>query len=165
MAPQTRALSALISTTLLTSWVLAAVGCGSATSYSTVFVPDGDPEMARAIAEAVASISKLDAALEADGARCFVKAAFPCPDGDEEICWVRVDEKRDGTYHGTLDVVPENLPGLRAGSPVGVAVKDAVDWMIVVDGAPIEGNFTLRVLLPRMSADEAAQAKRAMGWK
>ena len=60
MAPQTRALSALIATTLLTSWVLAAVGCGSATSYSTVFVPDGDPEMARAIAEEGAAPFKPD---------------------------------------------------------------------------------------------------------
>jgi uncharacterized protein YegJ (DUF2314 family) len=165
MASRSRALPALIAASLLASWVLVPAGCGPATSYSTVFVPDGDPEMARAIAEAVASISKLDAALEASRARCYVKAAFPCPDGDEEICWVHVEEKRDGAYHGTLDVVPENLPGLSAGSPVRVAVQDAVDWMIVADGAPIEGNFTLRVLLPRMNADEAAQAKRAMGWK
>lgn len=145
--------------------LLAPTGCGPAVPMSTVSVPDDDPEMAQAIAAAVATMPKLDAALAARSARCYVKAAFPTPDGDDEVCWILVEEKRDGVYHGTLDVIPERLPGLSAGSPVRVPSADAIDWMIVVRGMPVDGNHTLRVLLPRMNAEQAAAAKRAMGWE
>lgn len=165
MPRPSRFVGAFLSISLVAMPPLASIGCGGSSQSSTVFVPDDDPEMQRAIADALRQLPKLDAAIEAGRARCFVKGAFSCPNGEVELCWILVEGKRDDAYHGTLNVIPENLPSLREGSPVRIAVKDAVDWMIATRGGPIEGNFTLRALLPRMSAEEAAAAKRAMGWR
>lgn len=64
---------------------------------------------------------------------------------------------------GRIDDTPRSKGYVR-GQPVTIPLDDVVDWGYTKNGV-MQGNFTTKFLLAHMPADEAAQARRVLGWR
>jgi uncharacterized protein YegJ (DUF2314 family) len=96
-----------------------------------------------------------------------MKIGFEHKDGTE-YCWVGRVTKVDGSpdeYRGILDSDPEHDIGHKAKDPVTIKRERICDWIVKEKTGPAQGNFTLKALFPNMTAEEVADAKKAMGWE
>ena len=117
-----------------------------------VHVPEEDPEMDAAIAEAKRTIDEFIGHFQSPkpGMSMFaVKKPYPTRGGTEEHIWVEVTEYRGGSFHGTIGNEPVDIEGITLGTPVIVAKSEITDWLIVTDGEPL-GGFTVAVLDKRV---------------
>jgi uncharacterized protein YegJ (DUF2314 family) len=83
------------------------------------------------------------------GERLFVKARFDTSAGGTEWMWVRVLEWKGQTLSGVLDSDPEDVPGLRSGSPVAVEEEALFDYLLARPDGSFEGNQTESLILER----------------
>ena len=85
----------------------------------------------------------------------MLKVALPSSNGGREHIWVvGVTRSGDG-YRGRLDNEPQRLPGLSRGSEVSFTTDMISDWAYEHNGR-LWGGYTLRVMLPDLSPDDAA---------
>jgi uncharacterized protein YegJ (DUF2314 family) len=94
------------------------------------YLPEGHPEMAKAIAEARASLPKFRQILKSPevGMKNFgIKARFAV-DGGSEHCWVGDLEMKGTGFAGKLTNHPEHLPGMALGSAVEIMEEMITDW-------------------------------------
>lgn len=76
-----------------------------------------------------------------------------------ELVWLGdLAENGEGVLSGLLDNPPVQVRNLRVGQRIGVDPSEILDWAYRRDGRMV-GNFSLRALLPRMSASEARKAR------
>src|SRR5262249_48937907 len=112
-----------------------------------VQVPDDDPRMKAAVAEARRRWPESVDALEKrqPGQRFAVKA--PITDGkNTEFMWADVTAIEGDLILGTLENEPVDLKNLRYGSRVRIQHSVLNDW-IVSDGRSIQlGGFTIKVI-------------------
>ena len=126
---------------------------------STIKVPNEDPEMGAAKANARATLAKFWRAYEnpGPGERDFaLKVALPFAQNNTEHIWVS-DIQRDGSsVSGVINNVPRDVKTLRLGQRIQIRDEQISDWMYLREGK-IVGNHTLRPLLKRMPPAEAAR--------
>jgi uncharacterized protein YegJ (DUF2314 family) len=147
------------------------------------FVGRGDPDMARARAQARATLPDFLQHLRnpAPAESVFVvkfrllprhvssptnKDDFALP-GDEadEFIWANMLKLReDGqALSGVIDDSPRSR-GFFSGQPVVIPLADVMDWGYMKSGV-MQGNYTTKALLAKMPEDEAAKAKKVLGWQ
>ena len=91
----------------------------------------------------------------------MVKLGLTDGDGELEHIWVESLYFDGDQLMGHLANVPVHLPNMQQGSPVEVRSEQISDWSITrADG--MYGNFTTRVMLERMPAQEAAPYRAAV---
>lgn len=78
-------------------------------------------------------------------------------DGEKgEYFWVSDVVLRDGVFEGVISNRPGIVSNVKEGQKWSVKKEEAADWMFRRDGK-IHGNYTIRPLLERMPAEEAAR--------
>ena len=147
------------------------------------FIGAGDPQMAAARAEGRATLpdflehltnpapdeSHFAVKFRLDQSQVFggLRQTAFAPPGDEpdEYIWGRLPTLSPDrtTVTALLDDEPR-AKGFFKGQPMVVPVGDIVDWGYSKGGV-MQGNFTTKVLLTKLSPREAAQAKQVMGWR
>lgn len=119
-------------------------------------LPDDDPRLAAAAAEANRRFGEFLAAFEGrkPGDTFAVKVPF-ADDYGREFMWVRVAAVEDRFLIGRLDNRPAFVRAVRAGQKVRVPRAGLNDWLIV-RGGHLVGGFTLKVVQERAAGGEAA---------
>lgn len=130
------------------------------TNNGVIGVPSSDPVMAQAINKAKASLPDFFTHVGKPGPgedRFAVKIYYPTAKGGEHI-WATV-AGYDGTMvTASISNEPVDIPDLKLGQRVAVPVDRLTDWMYFRERM-IVGGQTIRAILPRMEAAEAAQFK------
>lgn len=122
------------------------------TLVPVIQVPDDDPRMQAAVAEAHQRWPEFVAAFNAQDAENFSVKAPVSAGGNTEFIWVQVDALHGDQVSGTLGNEPVDLGDLREGSRVTVAAADVSDWAFL-RGEEHTGLFSLKVI-------QAIQAER-----
>jgi uncharacterized protein YegJ (DUF2314 family) len=128
---------------------------------------DDDPLMAAAMDEARQSLPRfLTEALGPDGQsidgtaiKVRLEADGSVPGMTHEIIWASPFARMDGGFAALLANEPQALGGLKAGDRVDFTEDQIVDWSYSGPDGKLYGNFTTRVMVPHLSADEAAWLK------
>lgn len=131
-----------------------------------VFLPEEHPEMAKAIAEARATLPDFRRALAAPGpgmSDFSLKVRFDAEGGGHEHCWVSELQPRDSGFTGKLANDPNSLPTLKLGSVVEVSEDRITDWSYL-RGNVYVGHHTTRALLPHMSKKVRSETEKILGW-
>jgi len=111
-----------------------------------VSVPDDDPEMAAAAAEARRRWGEFVVAFEARQPGWHFSVKVPISDGETmEYMWVDVTAIEGERIRGRLGNDPVSVQGVQLGDPVDANLKDLNDWTYS-DGEEVFGGFTVEVL-------------------
>ncbi len=123
---------------------------------------DSDPAMNEAILQARAALPEFLAVLEnpPDGT---VGISFKFPLEGYEHIWVSDVYRVDDTLYGLLSNNPA-APGWALGDGVAVPISDVTDWTYGDASGVAHGAYTVRVMLDRMSPEDAEATRRAYGW-
>ncbi|MCL4694588.1 MAG: DUF2314 domain-containing protein [Candidatus Hydrogenedentes bacterium] len=159
-----RVLRKLLIPLVSVSFVLA--GCDVGDRDRTIGVTEDDPAMNAAIAEARATLGEFVARMEnpEPGDSDFaIKVAITDPNGTEHF-WANNVEVIGPGFTATINNDPNIVRSVRLGQRVRARRDDVSDWLYLSNGRMV-GNRTLRVLLTKMSPEEAAAVKRQVGWK
>ena len=125
-----------------------------------------DPEMSAAEAEAKASLPKfLIEVVGPDGYAIegtAVKVSFPTVDPessgmDTEVIWVSPWAMSQGQFRGLLANEPVALGDLRVGDVVDFRQDQIHDWSYFGEDGKLYGNYSTRVMLPHIPAEQAAE--------
>jgi uncharacterized protein YegJ (DUF2314 family) len=123
-----------------------------------ISVSGEDKEMNAAIARARSEVDAFITILNAHGADSF-SVKMPVHDGKQvEHFWLTNVTYADGVFTGEIDNDPEFVHTVKLGQTVSVKKEEISDWLYMKDGK-MYGNYTVRVLLPKMDPDEAAKIK------
>jgi uncharacterized protein YegJ (DUF2314 family) len=144
-----------------------AVGCDrDAQQAPAVRVADDDARMAKAIADARASVGQFRTALQnpkPEQTNFAVK--YPAKDGDVvEHLWVTPVRSEGGRFVGTVGNDPERVSTVRLGQDVTIAADEISDWMYVDDGALV-GGYTLRVLRDAMNTRDRRELDKSLPFR
>ena len=113
-----------------------------------------DPQMNAAIARARSEVDRVIKAL-ASGHDVSVKLAVR--EGSQvEHFWLSdvAYSSANQSFSGKIDNDPEMVSSVAYGQSVSVRKTEITDWLYI-EGGRMYGNYTLRVLLPRMPKAEA----------
>jgi uncharacterized protein YegJ (DUF2314 family) len=116
-----------------------------------------DPEMAAAFIRARETLSEFWAVHRAQKpgqANFSVKVRFEDANGCEYF-WLDPFERADGQVAGKINAEPRIVSCVERGQRASAPEADIVDWTYSVAGKLL-GNFTLRVILKTMPAEQAA---------
>lgn len=127
-------------------------------------VPLADPEMQAASRRARAELASFFERLEnpAPDEGEFMVAYDIIPGDEEELVWVEDLVRSSTSLAGVLRTQPQRADA-SAFDPVTIAEPQIVDW-IYRKGAVMQGGYTYRVLISRMSRDESAMLREHLGW-
>ena len=119
-----------------------------------ILIEKDDPEMnaakARARAETDAFLDKVHTGEAQD-----FSVKVPVEDGTTvEYFWLKEVAYKDGVFTGKIDNDPEEVHTVKLGDAVTVKKDEIADWLYMQDGK-MHGNYTMRVLLKKMSPEEA----------
>ncbi|MBI3865394.1 MAG: DUF2314 domain-containing protein [Planctomycetia bacterium] len=117
-------------------------------------VPDDDPLMKAAVAEARERWPKFITAFEASRGENFSIKAPITRDGNTEYIWISVTSLEGDLIYGTLGNDPVNLGSLKLGSKVSVPVAELNDWCYIDAEGDLTGGFTIKAV------QEAARRRR-----
>jgi len=76
----------------------------------------------------------------------MVRKVYETEFGSKRPVWILIDQYENDTFHGLIDVPPEDMPSLQSGQATTVHRDAVTDWMYTDDGA-IVGGWTLRVAI------------------
>ncbi len=141
-------------------------GCEVGDRDRTIGVTENDADMNAAIAEARATLDEFVARMEnpEPGDSDFaIKVAITDPNGTEHF-WANNVEVVGPGFTATINNDPNIVRSVRLGQRVRARLDEVSDWMYTSNGRMV-GNRTLRVLLTKMSPEEAAAVKRQVGWE
>lgn len=142
------------------------VGCEVGDRDRTMGVEEDDAAMNAAIAEARATLDEFVARMEnpEPGDSDFaIKVAITDRNGTEHF-WANNVEVVGPGFTATINNDPNIVRSVRLGQRVRARRDEISDWMYTSNGRMV-GNRTLRVLLTKMSPEEAAAVKRQVGWE
>ncbi len=124
-----------------------------------VMVPDSDPAMEAAIADARRTLPifwrMYDSPPEGTG-NYQVNVALPTTTGALEYIWLVVQSHDANTVTGKIDNPPEHLAGMVYGQVITVKTEVIADWMYAKNDK-LWGNFTTRVMLKYSPPDVVEQ--------
>ena len=121
---------------------------------SIVSVRSEDEEMEHAIACARASLPAAIEQFLAGQLHAFTVKVRVSDGQNAEHFWLSNTQFGNGMFFGTIDAQPQMVSGITEGQAYQAPIEDVTDWMHLRDGL-MHGNYTLRVLLPKMPQDEA----------
>jgi uncharacterized protein YegJ (DUF2314 family) len=126
---------------------------------------DSDAAMNGAIEDARESYPQFLATFRAapTGSRgaFMVKVGLPTSEGGPEHIWVEDLRFEGQQLVGVLANEPADLPGLNLGSRVEINEAQISDWSII-SAEGMYGNFTTRVMLPDLPADQANEFRQML---
>lgn len=129
-----------------------------------VLVAATDPEMEEAKEAGRASLPYFLARMSdpaEDETEFSVK--FDLIDGDDaEFIWAGELRREGQRLTGVLLNEPLN-DQFRVGQRVSISVDDIIDWNYIKSGVA-QGHHTTRVILTRISPDQAASVRERLGW-
>ncbi len=159
-----RLLSAALALSLIATPALAQDTQPQKDGPPITWVKRDDPEMNAAIAESKRTLPdffKHFASPASDETMFEVKFNI-APGPRFEYIWA-YDLKYDGgTLTGVL-VDDAIMTSDKGGDRVPIKTDAIIDWGYMKAGV-MQGNRTMRVLMPRLPADQAAAIRKAMGW-
>lgn len=115
------------------------------TAVPVIEIPEDDPRMQAAVAEARERWTEFVAAFAARDGESFTVKAPVSVGGNTEFIWVQVEAIEGERITGTLGNEPVDLGDLREGSRVTVAAKEVADWAFVRGEEPT-GLFSLKAI-------------------
>lgn len=124
---------------------------------NVVTLPENDPGLNAAKAEAVATVPEFLRRLAAPGAdlaSAAVKASIPVPGGTEHV-WLTSIRHEGGHFVGTVDNNPSEASGVQPGQEIRVPESEISDWKLVERGQLV-GGFTIRYFMSLMPARQRA---------
>lgn len=154
---------------------LAAAGAGAQTLQDkitrdqTIWIPDGDPDMAAAMQTARSTLGDFLALADAPRpptSLFAVKVGIRADQHHVEYFWIGPFTHANGRFSGKIDNEPELAKSVKLGDTITFGEDQIVDWLYLEDGR-MRGNYTACVLFrrePREQA-EAAIAKYRMDCK
>jgi len=147
-------------------WCALAAGACSAqpAQNNVVAVKATDPEMNAAKAKAIAELPAFFARFArpaADEGNFMVKFDID-PKGDPEFIWAGDLQQTGDQLTGVLSDDAVYAPG-KAGDRVAIPRSAIIDWGYTRAGV-MQGSYTTRVLLGRLSPEEAARVRESLGW-
>lgn len=156
---------------VLLSSVIAAPGAGVsniAVAQPVIDVPDSDPDMIAAFAEAKRRLPEFWQQFDkpTPGVQSLsLKVAMATGKdrkGVSEYIWINgIERLPTGGYSGRLGNDPRDLPGRKMGDRVEFTDAEIVDWLFMRNGRMV-GNETLRPLIKRMPKVQAEQIRAMM---
>lgn len=135
---------------LFIEWVMNAAVRDS----SIVSVRSEDEEMEHAIAEARASLPAAIERFIAGELQAFTVKVRVSDGQNAEHFWLSDTKYNNGMFVGTIEAQPQMVSGITEGQVYEAPIESVTDWMHLKDGL-MHGNYTLRVLLPKMPQEEA----------
>lgn len=135
---------------LFIEWVMNA----AVRESSIVSVRSADDEIENAIASARNSLPDILERFIAGELEAFTVKVRISDGQNTEHFWLSDPKYQDGTFTGTIEAEPQSVSGVTEGQVYEASIDDVTDWMHLRDGL-MHGNYTLRVLLPRMPKQEA----------
>lgn len=129
-----------------------------------IHIDDKDPEMIAAMAKARESLPKFWSIFDnpVQGEKSFaLKVAITDPNGTEHF-WVTDIKREDGKIMGTINNDPFIVANVKNGDRIEVPEKDISDWLYIRTDRKMAGNYTMRPLLRKMRADEAAEYEKLL---
>jgi uncharacterized protein YegJ (DUF2314 family) len=120
-----------------------------------------DAQMNAAIAHAKATLPSFLKIFQANGADSY-SIKVPITDkGQTEYFWLSDISYAGGKFTGTIDNDPELVHNVKLGQKMTVESSQVADWLYM-KGDKMYGNFTVRVLLPKMSPEDRAKIQALM---
>lgn len=134
-------------------------------SYQPILEVDAeDPDMLAAVKNARSEIDHFIAVLQ-EGKSTAASVKVPIREnGRTEHFWINDLTYQGDTFSGLIDNDPQTVTSVCAGQRVQVNKADISDWLYFSGDGRMVGNFTLRVLLPRMPVEHAQDLKRELQW-
>jgi len=131
-------------------------GCSNKSDDPVVGVKAEDAEMNNAMAEAKSTVAGFVERMKNPQPKDYgFSVKKKIEDGDKvEFFWLSDITYADGKFTGTLGNNPQIVSNVEFGQKMSVGETEIADWMYL-DGDKMVGNYTLRVLLKRMSKEEA----------
>jgi uncharacterized protein YegJ (DUF2314 family) len=154
----------LIIAATLSFGVLPAATPTLAQTGGTVGVERSDPVMAAAIKKAEDTLPSFFQTFDtkADGAERFsIKIKYPTRMGPLEHIWATVISHRGDQVTAQISNQPVDIPNLQGGQTVTVPKSQLSDWMFWRNGK-IFGGQTIRAVLPKLPAEQAAQLRAVL---
>jgi uncharacterized protein YegJ (DUF2314 family) len=155
----------------LMALLLMCSGCGSdivrrAGEPDFINVPEDDPQMTAAIAQARASADRFIAALNhpQPGQKGFSVKARITDGRNTEHMWLTPIRYEGGKFIGAVNNEPVAVRGVKIGDQRSVPPAEISDWMYV-DGEKLVGGFTIRVLRDRVPEHERREFDRGFPFK
>ena len=130
---------------------------------AVIGVKADDLEMATAIAKACETLTQFWEIFdkrEHSETDFSLKAKVTDENGTEHV-WLVSPERKDGTMFGTIGNDLKVVKNIKLGDRIQVPDQNITDWGYMHDGRMF-GKFTLRVLLKRMPAAEAAMYRKLL---
>ena len=131
----------------------------------TYLFSSDDPEMNDAIKGARATLDDFLNLIQTGGfggSDPSVKVAVPYGADNREHIWMGdFQMAADGSFEATVANAPVNISGMNLGDRYAFNRDQISDWMYF-DNNKIHGAYTLRAMLPRMSAEQAAGFREAL---
>lgn len=115
------------------------------TQLPVIEVPDDDPRMKAAVAEARQRWPEFVSAFQNQAGEYFSVKAPVRSAGNTEFIWIHVDALEEDAVRGRLGNDPVDLGHLKEGDAVTVPLSEVNDWAFLQAGQPI-GMFTVSVL-------------------
>lgn len=137
---------------LFIEWVMNAAVRDS----SIVTVRSEDEEMEHAIARARASLPAAIERFIAGELQAFSVKVRVSDGQNNEHFWLSDPKYNNGKFVGTIEAQPQLVSGITEGQVYEAPIESVTDWMHLRDGL-MHGNYTLRVLLPKMPREEAVK--------
>lgn len=137
---------------LFVEWVMNA----AVRESSVVSVGSADEEMQAAIARARQTLPAAIERFVAGELEAFTVKVRVSDGQNAEHVWLSDTRYENGKFSGIIDAELQYLDGFKEGQVYEASIDDVSDWMHFNDGL-MYGNYTLRVLLPRMPKEEAAK--------
>jgi uncharacterized protein YegJ (DUF2314 family) len=138
---------------------LAMPAASIAQDSSYIKIPNADPEMEAAKAQARAGLGYFweKFANPGPGESGFaIKVALPYGANSSEHIWTKDIERKDGKITAVINNVPRDVKTVRLGQRIEVADAQISDWFYLRDGKMV-GNYTMRPMLKRMPPQDAAR--------
>ncbi|MES2595783.1 MAG: DUF2314 domain-containing protein [Verrucomicrobiota bacterium] len=117
-------------------------------SPRTVSIPDDDPRLMAARAEAKKNWPEFLKAFKARSKDQYFSVKGPLVEGENsEFLWLKVIDIDDKLVHGVLDNDPVALTKTKHGADVHIEVSDVDDWLYGTDTGKddVKGGYTLRL--------------------
>lgn len=121
-------------------------------------VDSADPAMNAAIARARSEVDSFIKILNSGGADSYSVKVPIADHGETEHFWLSDITYADGVFTGTIDNDPETVHNVKLGQKYSVKKIDISDWLYMKNGK-MYGNYTVRVLLPKLPPEEAAKIR------
>jgi uncharacterized protein YegJ (DUF2314 family) len=117
-------------------------------------VEKDDPDMLAAFAKARSETDNFIAIMSAGTGEGYSVKVAETDNGQTEYFWLDNLTYANGVFSGTIDNDPDLVKNVKMGQHVDVKKEDIFDWLYMKDGK-MYGNYTVRVLLPKMSKEDA----------